>query len=54
MVDSGVVLIKPTVDASDKEMHLRNNFNHQSKNVSEFVQQAYKDSDKAKNVFKPG
>lgn len=28
MVDSGVVLIKPTVDASDKEMHLRNNFNH--------------------------
>jgi hypothetical protein len=25
---AGVVLLKPTVDASDKEMHMRNKFNH--------------------------
>ena len=28
------VLIKPGVDASDKEMPMRNKFNHQAKNLA--------------------
>ena len=32
---------------------MRNNFNHQSKNVAEFIQMAYRDSDLMSNVFRP-
>ena len=31
------VLIKPTVDASDQELHFRNQFNYQSKNLEHFI-----------------
>ena len=34
-------------------MHLRNKFNHQAKNVENFIQAAYKDSDFVKQVFRP-
>jgi hypothetical protein len=50
---AGCVLIKPGIDASDKEMHMRNNFNHQSKNIVEFIQMAYRDQDHLANVFRP-
>lgn len=53
MFEQQAVLIKPNIDASDKELHMRNKFNHQSKNMEQFIQAAYKDSDFVKQVFKP-
>ena len=37
VAESGAVLIKPTVDASDKELHFRNQFNYQAKNLEHFI-----------------
>jgi hypothetical protein len=44
-MEQGVTLIKPGVDASDKEMHMRNKFSHISTNLMGFMHAAYKDSD---------
>lgn len=45
MFEQQAILIKPNIDASDKELHLKNKFNYQSKNMEQFIQAAYKDSD---------
>ena len=37
MFEQQAVLIKPNIDASDKELHMRNKFNHQSKNMEQFI-----------------
>lgn len=47
------VLIKPGIDASDKEMHYRNQFAHISTNMTNFMEAAFRDSDVLKTVFKP-
>lgn len=31
-------MIKPTIDASDKELHYRNEFRHASKNLLQFIE----------------
>ncbi len=51
--DDNVVLIKPIVDASDKEIHMRNRFGHTSQNLLAFIQQSYKRSDFDRGIFKP-
>ena len=51
--DENVILIKPTADASDKEIHARNQFGHTSKHLLAFIQQSYKRSDFDRGVFKP-
>ena len=38
MYDQNAILIKPTVDASDKELHRRNDYRHASKNLFDFIQ----------------
>lgn len=38
MFDQNAILIKPQVDASDKEIHMRNQFGHTSKNLLNFIQ----------------
>ena len=53
IVENQGVLIKPSVDASDGELHMRNNFNHIASNMEAFIQAAYKDSDFVKQVFRP-
>jgi len=35
--NNGVVLINPAIDASDKEIHLKNNFSTTSKNIEQFL-----------------
>ena len=37
LVDSRVVLIKPQVDASDKELHWRNNMLNAEKNMRKYL-----------------
>ncbi len=53
IVENQGVLIKPTVDASDGELHVRNNFNHIASNMEAFIEAAYKDSDFVRQVFRP-
>ena len=53
VLSENVVLIKPQIDASDKEIHMRNQFGHTSKNLLAFIQQSYKRSDFDRQVFKP-
>lgn len=44
-VSDNTILIKPGIDASDKEMHYRNQFSHISKNLGSFMEAAFRDSD---------
>ena len=52
LFENNVMLIKPVIDASDKELHLRNDMAYASKNLLRFID-ANANVDYASDVYKP-
>ena len=52
-VSESTLLIKPGVDASDKEINYRNFYSHMAQNLGQFMTEAYNNDDVNNRIFKP-
>ena len=52
-MNEDVVLVQPTADASDAQIHMRNNFATMGKNLADCAAQGMKESDVNTQVFRP-